>query len=173
MASTFWHGHMHVLLFALLHVLYGQGDNVADTFTTIILARFSYPCTYMQSASSTSAEELVQLLNPDRRSQDLAQSGVISDDMLAKILDRSHLTVAAASSGKLHQTQPRSQGTTKSRKRSSTASGKAVDAGALTEGASGSKGPVMPPYPLMGVGYEVVLDEPSRATGLLPSIEDQ
>ncbi|EFJ46678.1 hypothetical protein VOLCADRAFT_81789 [Volvox carteri f. nagariensis] len=114
----------------------------------------------LQSTSSTSVDELVQLLNPDRRSQDLAQSGVVSDQMLRKLLDRSHLAMAAPDT--------RSQ-----------AQDKSVKQGARPKGdkplcdSADKKGARMPPYPLQGVGYEVVLDEPHRPTGLLQTIDGQ
>eukprot|EP00198_Chlamydomonas_reinhardtii_P008862 XP_001698199.1 SNF2 superfamily protein [Chlamydomonas reinhardtii] len=79
-----------------------------------------------QQAASTSADELVQLLNPDTRTDDLPQSGVVSDDVLAQLLDRSHLPDGA---------------------------------------------PVLP-YPAVGKGYEVVVDGPRRAVGVLDTIDD-
>ncbi|GLC76063.1 hypothetical protein PLESTF_001730400 [Pleodorina starrii] len=109
----------------------------------------------LQTTSSTSVDELTQLLNPDRRSGDLAQSGVISDEMLHKLLDRSHLAAAAEAAKKAAE-KP-----------------KGDKAAAAADSGSGGSQPPLPPYPLVGVGYEVVLDEPSRGAGLLQKIGER
>ncbi|PNH08241.1 hypothetical protein TSOC_005240 [Tetrabaena socialis] len=100
-----------------------------------------------KTTTSTSAAELVQLLNPDRRSGDTAQSGDLSDAAMHKLLDRSHLQQAHA------------------RQQQAVAAGEDWAAG-------GGGAPPMPPYPLVGVGYEVVVDEPRKAVGGLQRIED-
>ncbi|GIL81977.1 hypothetical protein Vretimale_1453 [Volvox reticuliferus] len=126
----------------------------------------------LQSTSSTSAEELVKLLNLDRRDQGLAQSGVVSDAMLKKLLDRSHLAAAAASSGgptRAGGSREKNRKGARAEKGATTGSGTAV---ATPEGASrGSTSVAMPPYPLVGIGYEVVLEDAHGGTGLLQAIE--
>ncbi|GFR46138.1 hypothetical protein Agub_g7654 [Astrephomene gubernaculifera] len=112
----------------------------------------------LQTTSSTSADELAQLLNPDRRSGDLAQSGVVSEEMLQKLLDRSHLAAAHEQQQKKLAQQAQAGSQQKGKEEEDKAGGE-------------SRGPPLPPYPLVGVGYEVVVDEPRRAVGLLQTIE--
>ncbi|KXZ55083.1 hypothetical protein GPECTOR_3g239 [Gonium pectorale] len=137
----------------------------------------------LQTTSSTSADELLQLLNPDRRSGDLAQSGVVSDDILRQLLDRSHLMpplpqpVAAAEAGPGPSAAAAGGKQARGGKRGGKAAkdaAAAAPAAAAPAAPSGSEppvGPAPPPYPLVGVGYEVVVDEPRRAVGLLNTIE--
>ncbi|BDA48761.1 probable global transcription activator SNF2L1 [Coccomyxa sp. Obi] len=73
--------------------------------------------------TSMKADELLEILKEDKDSKrDEAQSGVVSDKMLEKLLDRTHLTERIA-----------------------------------------------PPYPLVGVGYEVV--QHAEGSGLLSGVE--
>ncbi|KAG2499485.1 hypothetical protein HYH03_002432 [Edaphochlamys debaryana] len=134
-----------------------------------------------QSTSSTSAAELAALLNPDRRSGDVAQSGAVSDETLQRLLDRSHLAQA-------HERQQQQAGGAEAPPSAEAAGPKAggKKGGAAGKGKKGepkqgpagagaeagkqqAEGPPMPPYPLVGVGYEVVMDEP-RGQGLMGRI---
>ncbi|GIL57047.1 hypothetical protein Vafri_12312 [Volvox africanus] len=134
----------------------------------VVIKKGAFKELLQSKTSSTSAEELMKLMNLDRRDQGLAQSGVVSEDMLKKLLDRTHLAAAAAvSSG------PTQAGGSRDKARKGACASKVATIAmgtAVTAPESGGK-VAIPPYPLVGVGYEVVLEDAHGGTGLLQAID--
>ncbi|KAG2437780.1 hypothetical protein HYH02_011155 [Chlamydomonas schloesseri] len=133
----------------------------------------------VEQAAVSSAEELAALLNPDRASDDLAQSGVVSDAVLEQLLDRSHL--AAAHEASQQQVQggaaaaAAAGGDGGAAKKAGGKGGKGGKAAAEKPAAMavGPDGTPVLPYPAVGKGYEVVVDGPRRAVGVLDTIDDE
>lgn len=118
-----------------------------------------------------SAAELLSLLRADFSMEDVPQSGVVSEETLDQLLDRSWMVeedkeadgskaaaAAAAAGPSGGQAAAGSSKAGKSRggklSRSSSADKVAAAEGGETAGAAASKGNL--PYPTSGVGYEVV-----------------
>lgn len=114
-----------------------------------------------------SAAELLSLLRADFSMEDVPQSGVVDDDMLDRLLDRSWMleeeeaqeekgddsAAAAAAAGP--SSSKAAAGSSKGRGRlSRSSSGAAAADSAQEEGAATKQGSL--PYPKSGVGYEVV-----------------
>ncbi|GLI64292.1 hypothetical protein VaNZ11_007476, partial [Volvox africanus] len=136
----------------------------------VVIKKGAFKELLQSKTSSTSAEELMKLMNLDRRDQGLAQSGVVSEDMLKKLLDRSHLVAAAAvSSGPTQAGGSRG----KARKGACAAKGATIGMGTAVAAPEGAGRVAIPPYPLVGVGYEVVLEDAHSGTGLLQAIDGQ
>lgn len=117
-----------------------------------------------------SAAELLSLLRADFSMEDVPQSGVVSEETLDQLLDRSWMVeedkegdgnkaaaaVAAGPSGGQAAAGSSKAGKSRGGKlsRSSSADKVAAAEGGETAGAAASKGNL--PYPTSGVGYEVV-----------------
>ncbi|KAG2441560.1 hypothetical protein HXX76_003181 [Chlamydomonas incerta] len=119
----------------------------------------------VDQAAATSADELAQLLNPDQHTGDTAQSGVVSDAVLQQLLDRSHL--AAAHAANQQEFAAAAGGGAGAAKKAGGKGGK------VEKPAVGPNGAPVLPYAAVGVGYEVVVDGPRRAVGVLDTIDDE
>lgn len=135
----------------------------------------------MQSASSSSglsAAELLALLRSDISMEDVPQSGVVDDEMLAKLLDRTWmLTQEEKQQQQQQQSASDAAGpATKGRggkgrgKRSTKAAAATSEPAAANnaESASGREVQTGLPYPAQGVGYEVV--QAMQDSGLLSQV---
>jgi hypothetical protein len=120
------------------------------------------------AASSMSAAELLALLRSDISMDDIPQSGCVDDAMLDRLLDRSWMLTdeerqqqqaeagsseSEGSEGSSKDKAAKGRGGRRASRGGAAAAAEAVAAGSSGQGQAGVAGL---PYPVSGVGYEVV-----------------